>query len=183
MKTRNKRLIALLCALLILLGLVGCGEKELAPIEKVQASDFFASFEETLRPIADQFEVSQTTRIVHEKGEIEETWVLTDTLLGDDYCMEVVYSADGPVKSVILSTAKGTRANMDFAVLSYYVYNAMGFKDLKADAFYEKHNLLTVEPETSLENMEPAPNVGAGASTLLDHIYFIIAFADENAPE
>ena len=37
MKTGNKRLIALLCAVLILLGLVGCGEKELAPIEKVQA--------------------------------------------------------------------------------------------------------------------------------------------------
>lgn len=39
MKTGNKRLIALLCALLILVGLVGCGaeEKELAPIEKVQA--------------------------------------------------------------------------------------------------------------------------------------------------
>ena len=39
MKTRNKRLIALLCAVLILVGLVGCGvkEKELAPIERVQA--------------------------------------------------------------------------------------------------------------------------------------------------
>lgn len=39
MKTGNKRFIALLCAVLILVGLVGCGEKEkeLAPIEKVQA--------------------------------------------------------------------------------------------------------------------------------------------------
>lgn len=39
MKTGNKRLIALLCAVLILVSLVGCGEKEkeLAPIEKVQA--------------------------------------------------------------------------------------------------------------------------------------------------
>ncbi len=37
MKTENKRFIALLCALLILVGLVGCGEKELAPIERVQA--------------------------------------------------------------------------------------------------------------------------------------------------
>lgn len=39
MKTENKRVIALLCAVLILVGLVGCGEKEkeLAPIEKVQA--------------------------------------------------------------------------------------------------------------------------------------------------
>ena len=37
MKIENKRLIALLCALLILVGLAGCGEKEKAPIEKVQA--------------------------------------------------------------------------------------------------------------------------------------------------
>ena len=39
MKTENKRPIALLCAVLILVGLVGCGaeEKELPPIEKVQA--------------------------------------------------------------------------------------------------------------------------------------------------
>ncbi len=34
MKTGNKRFIALLCALLIVLGLVGCGEK--SPIEKAQ---------------------------------------------------------------------------------------------------------------------------------------------------
>lgn len=32
-----KKYIALLCAVLIMVGLVGCGEKELAPIEKVQA--------------------------------------------------------------------------------------------------------------------------------------------------
>lgn len=32
-----KKYIALLCAVLILVGMVGCGEKELAPIEKVQA--------------------------------------------------------------------------------------------------------------------------------------------------
>lgn len=39
MKTGNKRFIVLLCAVLILVGLVSCGEKEkeLAPIERVQA--------------------------------------------------------------------------------------------------------------------------------------------------
>ena len=35
MKTGNKRFIALMCAVLILVGLVGCGEK--SPIEKAQA--------------------------------------------------------------------------------------------------------------------------------------------------
>lgn len=182
MKTGNKRLIALLCAVLILVGLVGCGAKEAQAVH-IQASDFFASFTETLRPIADQFEVSQTAQIDHEKGEIKETWTLTDTLLDKDYSLEVVYDADEQVTSVILSTDKGTRADMTFAVLSYYIYKSAGFKDLKAEAFYEKVGLLSAEPETPLENMELAPNVGAGASTLLDNIYFMIVFTDENAPE
>ena len=181
MKTGIKRLIALLCALLIVLGLVGCGgEKELA---RVQATDFFTNFKEILGPIADQFEVNQTAQIDHEKGEIVETWMLTDTMLNTEYRLEVAYSADGWVRSVTANTKKGTRADMTFAVLSYYVYKAIGAKGLKPDAFYEKYNLLTAEPETTLENMELAPNVGAGASTFFDNIYFTIVFVDENAPE
>ena len=181
MKTGNKRFIALLCAVLIVLGLVGCGTKEAQAVH-IQASDFFASFTEILEPIADQFEVNQTAQIDHEKSEIEETWTLTDTLLGKDYSLEVVYEADGPVKSVILSTEKGTRADMTFAVLSYYVYKAAGFKDLKAEAFYEKVGLLSAEPETPEYYVELAPNVGAGAYTM-DNTYFTMIFTDENAPE
>lgn len=179
MKTENKRLIALLCAVLIL---VGCGAKEAQAVH-VQAADFFASFTEILEPIADQFEINQTAQIDHENGEIEETWTLTDTLIDKDYSLEVVYAADGPVKSVILSTDKGARTDTTFAVLSYYVYKAAGFKDLKADAFYEKFGLLTAEPETPDYFVELAPNAGAGASTLLDSIDFIMMFVDENAPE
>lgn len=181
MKTGNKRFIALLCVVLILVGLVSCGAKEAQAVH-IQASDFFTCFTETLRPIADQFEVNQTAQIDHENGEIEETWTLTDTLLDKDYSLEVVYDADEQVTSVILSTDKGTRTDTTFAVLSYYVYKAAGFKDLKAEAFYEKHNLLTAEPETPLENVELAPNVGAGAYTM-DNTYFTMIFTDENAPE
>lgn len=183
MKTGNKRLIALLCALLILVGLVGCGAEKEPEAVHLQASDFFASFEEILGPIADQFDVNQTAQIDHENGEIEETWTLTDTLLGTEYSLEVVYDADGWITTIDLITEKGTRTNMDFAVLSYYVYKAIGAKGLKADAFYEKYNLLTTEPETSGDNLKLAPNVAAGASTLLDNIYFTVLFFDENAPE
>ena len=182
MKTGNKRFIALLCAVLILVGLVGCGEKE-KELARVNIENFQANFFKLLKPIADQYEIFTEPAIEYSENTISKYWALNDKLLDASYIISVIYDADGWIEQIDLVTEKGTRTNMDFAVLSYYVYKAIGTKGLKADAFYEKYNLLTAEPETAMENLELAPNVAAGASTLLDNIYFTVLFIDENAPE
>lgn len=173
MKTGNKRLIALLCAVLILVGLVGC-KAEPEPVQ-VQASDFFANFEETLRPIAADFEITELPPIELDDGTMYRSISLQDGLLGDLYHLRMYYDADGPLEMIIVEGEKDKYTNFTLAILSIYAYQAMGFEVTDADAFYENFALLTPEP-SGLKEIKPG--LTAHAHTYDDSITFAIMYTD-----
>lgn len=182
MKTGNKRFIALLCALLILVGLVGCGaepEPEQVKIERVHQAVFRDNFEQILAPIADQYDVTELPQVELDDGGRYRSISLSDALLGDQYYLRMYYDADGQIEMVLVAGDKGNRTNLNFAILSIYAYKAMGFEVADTDAFYEEFALLTPEP-SGLK--EVAPGVVAHASTIDDLLTFAISYNTENAP-
>lgn len=176
MKTENKRFIALLCTVLILVGLVGCGVKP----EGVQYTDFWANFEQILAPIADDYEITKLEPVEFGKGQMSETWTLTDKLLSDTYHVCVGYNEDGRVGSLTVIGDRKEHRNFNFAILCLYAYKSMGFEVADADAFYDEFNLLTPDPEGS---KDVEPNMRVLAISTNKYITFAIGYNDENAPE
>ena len=181
MKTGNKRLIALLCAVLILVGLVGCGaEPEPVKIERVHQAVFRDNFEQILAPIADDYTITELPQVELDDGGRYRSISLSDALLGDQYYLRLYYDADGLIDMVLVHGDKGERTNLNFAILSLYAYEAMGFEVADVDAFYEEFALLTPEPSGF---KEVAPGVVAHASTIDDLLTFAIIYNTENAPD
>jgi hypothetical protein len=183
MKTGNKRFIALLCAVLILVGLVGCGaEKELAPvkIERVHQAVFRDNFEQFLVPIADDYTITELPPVELDDGTQYRAISLKEDIVDNQYYLRMYYDADGLLEMVLVDGNKKSGANFSFAILSLYAYKAMGFEATDADVFYEEFALLTPDPSGF---KEVAPGVVTHASTIDDLLTFAISYNTENAPE
>lgn len=171
-----KKYIALLCAVLVLVSLVGCGEDDATPTTEqameIRHGDFYENFLEILEPISDQYEILELPLVEYnEAGDTSQAIVLTDVLTGDSYHLRISYDADGYILSVHLDGDKGKYTDVHFSLLSYYVYTAMGFPEVEADSFYDEYNLLTPEPD----GLTDLPGCWtASADTFDDSIQFVI---------
>ena len=175
MKTGIKRLIALLCALLIVLGLVGCGKNK-----GLCRADFWENFAQILEPIADDYEIVKMEPVKFEHGETAETWVLTNKLLGDVFRVRVECESGDRVGVVFVLGERKEYGNFNFAVLCLYAYKAMGLEVADADAFYEEFNLLEEMPNKI--KYDDSDIFVATVSTE-ENLSFTIGYKTQNAPE
>ena len=181
MKTGNKRLIALLCAVLILVGLVGCGaEQEPVKIERVHQAVFRDNFEQILAPIADDYTITELPPVELDDGTQYRAISLKEDIVDNQYYLRMYYDADGLLELVLVDGNKKSGANFSFAILSLYAYKSMGFEVEDVDAFYEEFAMLTPEPAGI---KEINPGLTAHAHTYDDSVTFAIVYTDENAPE
>ena len=186
-----KKYIALLCVVLILVGLAGCGaapesvaetepKQEQVKIERIHQAVFRDNFEQILAPIADDFKITELPPVELEDGGACRSISIIHKLVDDQYSMHIYYDADGLVELVLVNGDKEERANLHFAIMSIYAYQAMGFEAEDPDVFYEEFAMLTPEPSGF---KEVAPGVLAHASNIDELLTFAISYNTENAPE
>lgn len=180
MKTGNKRFIALLCAVLIL---VGCGaepEQEPVKIERVHQAVFRDNFEQILAPIADDYTITELPPVELDDGAQYRAISLKEDIVDNQYYLRMYYDADGLLELVLVDGEKKDHANFSFAIMSLYAYKSMGFEVEDVDAFNEEFGLLTPEPAGI---KEINPGLTAHAHTYDESVTFAIVYTDENAPE
>lgn len=142
-----KKIFAVIILAATLLSLLsGCGEKEPAK-SGIMVEDVLGNLEEKLAPLADQYEMTLGRKAELESGSICQPVTITEKLLGDNYSILIYYSKEGDVTLIILEAERGKRTDIDFALLSYYLYDSAELPEMEADAFYDEFNLLTAEPD------------------------------------
>lgn len=142
-------IIALAATLLSLL--CGCGAGEEAPTTAPLRSgltpgEFIGNLEEMLEPIADQYELVLGRRTVLDDGTVCQVATVEETIIGNS-CSLYIYSQEEDVEMIILEGKKRERTNLDFAVLSFYIYESTELPDMDADAFYDEFKLISPEPD------------------------------------
>ena len=136
--------------------LAGCGSsaeptETTAPATSgLHHEEVLDNFEKMLEPIADQYEMTRVSNLELDDGSFFHHVKVTNKLLGDSYTLLLYYNWEGDVRTVLLDGERGKRTNLDFAVLSLYVYKSLGLPEIDADDFYDHFNLLTAEPSGSL---------------------------------
>lgn len=113
----------------------------------VSPEEVLANFEEILEPINDQFQMTQLQKVPLEDGTCCLPVAVTDTLLGNTYHISIFYTQAGAVDSAAMTADRGAYSNLEFALLSLYLYRSLDLPEMEADAFYEEFNLLTTEPD------------------------------------
>lgn len=192
-----KKYIALLCALLIVLGLAGCGaetaevqelkneveelKKEIEELKTgetepnktgVQYYDFYFELLGRLDEIVDDYKIIESPPTVYNTdGDTSQAFSVEDRLLGETCYIHVDYNKDGGVFRVNVTGDKEDVANFTFAILSIYAYESLGLPE--HEDFYEKFNLLEEEPSGYLE---VAPNWTASAITIDDLLTFVVSY-------
>ena len=146
-----KKVIALIvCTATLLSLLCGCGAEAKPSGSGISGEEVLAAFEEKLAPLADQFQTTRQPRAELEDGEICLPVVITDPLLERSYHLRLYCSPEGEATSAMLNADRGTRTELNFAILSLYLYESLGLPDIDADSFYEDFSLLTEEPSGSM---------------------------------
>lgn len=199
MKTGNKRVIALLCAVLILLNLIGCKveteevqklkneveelkkeieelktetEETAAPEKEnsVQYIDFYLEFRSRLEEVEDVYELIKLEPVeLNDLGGTVQPFTIKETLLGQSYRISVAYNTEGEVLMVDLTADTTGITDYNFALLSIYAYESLGLPEM--EDFYEQFNLMTEKPDGILQ---PAPGWYASAITTDDFIMFMV---------
>lgn len=142
----RKVFCAVIAVVLVAGLLAGCG----SPTPQgsgITANEILNNLEAKLVPIADQFQMTQLPIVELENGRHCWPVIITDTqsLRGRNYHIHV-YTQDGKADKVMLEADKGTRTELNFALLSCYLYQSMSLPEMDAQAFYDHFALLTEEP-------------------------------------
>ena len=109
--------------------------------------EILGNFEKTLEPIAGQYRLTRLPKVDLEGGEICQPVVVTDTILDRQLHIRIYYTQAKGTKSVFLTADREARTNLDFALLSFYLYKSMNLPEMDAQAFYDHFKLLTEEPQ------------------------------------
>ena len=159
-----KKIFVLFILLATLLTLVGCNAEEerstrrrsssvteteetTAPVTSgLSSEEVLDSFDGLLEPIADQFQVTLLQKVALDGEDICQPVVITDTLLGNSYHLHIYYTPAGGVYTLTLNAKQGERTDINFALLSSYLYKSLNLPEMETQDFYDHFKLLTEEP-------------------------------------
>lgn len=133
----KKVLIVLLCLGLVL---VGCRNTETeSKVETAQSIDketFIDNFEALLEPAG--FSLLQHT-------ELEEvsSYSIIDELTDNNTHLSVNYTDTGEVTDIIMTEYISAETKLNFAVFSFYIYEALELPEVDAQDFYDKYDLFS----------------------------------------
>lgn len=153
-----KRVIALvLSAVILMCTAAGCIKD--AKVEYILSTpavstgvtgfDILDTLERKLSPVSDQFRIDLPEKV---KLTDETRWstYITDSITGSRYRVSIGCTPTGEAQDVLLHASQGTRTELNFALLSYYLYKSIGLSGMDADAFYEHFDMLTNSPSGEL---------------------------------
>ncbi len=137
--------IVLILSLFLLCPLFGCSAAPEDPPASppLTYSTFYASFVEYLAPLTDYDFYPLPDVALPEKGETVHPIVIKDSLLDRTYHLSVKCTEDGAVSSVDLSADRQNYTDLQFAVFSLYVYQALGLPDVDPNAFYKDFDMFS----------------------------------------
>lgn len=130
--------------------LTGCGSEPAPKGSGLTAEEILGNFEKMLEPIADQFQMTQLPPVELEDGGVCQPVTITDPLLGRDYHLRIFYRPESGAYTVTLTAETATRAEMNFAILSIYLYESLNLPEIDAQAFYDRFIMLSEKPEGSM---------------------------------
>lgn len=179
-----KKIFALILALMIVLALAACGggtnpstntTEATATIESgLTCKEILNNLEKIIEPIADQFRMTQLSKVDLENGETCQPVRITYTPTADSYSIHIYSTKASDVYNIVLSATKGKYTDINFALLSFYLYKSINLPEMDTQSFYDHFKLLTEKPEGILS----ANGWDLEASCLLDaYLRFRISFS------
>ena len=126
-------------------------EQEKTGTSGVTCDKLVTSFEEIIEPIADQFKITKLDDVTVDDGRICTPVVVSDRSTDKTYHIHIYATQDGDVDVVLMNTERGNRTELNFALLSFYLYKSVGCSEKEAQEFYDYFKLLTEEPAGHME--------------------------------
>lgn len=109
----------------------------------IHYSTFYASFVEYLNLLTD-FELYPLPEVaLPEEGETIYALVIKDTLLDRAYHVSIYCTEEGAINTIDLFGARQSHTDLQFAVLSLYVYQALGLPDVDPNTFYTDFDMFS----------------------------------------
>jgi hypothetical protein len=137
-----KRIVSVFVLIITLFMLVGgCSESN---SNLRNYSDFIAEFYNLVSKLPD-YTILQLNDVPLEDDSVCHVFSIKDTVLDETYRLRVNTNKNSEITWAYLSTERKTSGNLQFAVFSLYVYEAMGFSNVDADSFYDKYDLFSKE--------------------------------------
>lgn len=144
-----KRLIAIVILVALLAGCDGgTAEAAIPPAGSgMSAGEILDNFEAVLEPIAEHFQVTRLPEVELDERNTCLPIVVTDSMLGRSYHVTIYYTQTRDVYRVTLDTDRSNGTELNFALLSVYLYSSLNLPEMDAQAFYDHFNMLSAEPE------------------------------------
>ena len=150
----RKILSALLILAIVSMLFTGCsGKGTTVSLNKnglVEYDAFRANFEELVSKLPN-FTIEHQEDLPLEDDMTCHAFLIKNAKLDKSYKYRVYVSKDSEVLWVYLGADRDKNDNLPFAKLSFCMYKAMGCPQMRADAFYDKYNLLSNEDIFEME--------------------------------
>ena len=141
-----KKVLTMLLALMMLLTMVGCGKNSEDQLEssivvgrEVVYDDFIQAFEMNMQDVKDIYNWTYLPEVELEEGEIVQPIVISDILELTSFDMRITYGESGKIVRIFFTTDIIHYGSADMTLLTYYVYDSMGFEEMSIDDFLAIH--------------------------------------------
>lgn len=155
-----RKIFAVILTATILMSLVaGCGER--TPSEPtteatteparsgITHKDLFNSLKSRLAPLTGQFSMTSPDKM---QLEDRTNWSvhIIDSITDSKYRISVSCTMTGEVSTITMHALRGSGTELNFALISYYLYKSIGLSEMEAEEFYDHFDMLTNSPSGEL---------------------------------
>lgn len=147
----KKAIVAIISVAIVLGLLMGCSSAPEAATESGKTpGEIIDNFEKMLEPIADQFQLSRQALTDLGDGKLCQPAIIMDKTLDRDYDLLTYFTESGGVYSTSVVAKKGNYTELNFGLLSYYLYKSLTLPTMDSQSFYDHFNMLTDAPSGSM---------------------------------
>ena len=111
----------------------------------ITCREVLANFEE-LVPSGD-YQITRLAKVNLDDGKVCQPVVITETIAGKTYHIHLYSSAAGDMYMFSLMTTQGKYTELDFALLSFWLYESLNLPAMDAQNFYDHFSLISKEPD------------------------------------